>query len=102
MTHVRMVIARTLSLNSMSVGGANASAFAFFTANNGFSNCFAGMLLAPKSFCYMAVGLAPGATPPASATLEFLARQGLRESPRSASSTQGAGRRTVSDAPRCV
>jgi hypothetical protein len=30
------------------------------------------MLLAPKSFCQMAIGLAPGATPPASAALVFL------------------------------
>jgi hypothetical protein len=63
---------QTLSLNSFTIVGANASAFAFFTANHGLSNCFAGMLLAPKSFCQMAVGLAPGATPPATATLEFL------------------------------
>ncbi|MEP6572702.1 MAG: choice-of-anchor D domain-containing protein [Gemmatimonadota bacterium] len=60
---------QTLSLNSISIGGANPNAFAFFTANHGLSNCFAGTLLAPKSFCQMAVGLAPGATPPASATL---------------------------------
>jgi hypothetical protein len=63
---------QTLSLNSISIGGANASAFAFFTANHGLGNCFAGMLLAPKSFCNMAVGLAPGAAPPASAVLELL------------------------------
>jgi hypothetical protein len=62
----------TLSLNSISIAGANPDAFAFFVANHGFSNCFAGMLLAPKSFCQMAVGLAPGATAPASATLVFL------------------------------
>jgi hypothetical protein len=63
---------QTLSLNSFSIGGVNANAFAFFTANHGLSNCFAGILLAPKSFCNLAVGLAPGAIPPASATLEFL------------------------------
>jgi hypothetical protein len=63
---------QTLSLNSFSIVGANAKAFAFFTANSGQSNCFAGELLAPKSFCFLAVGLAPGATPPSSATLEFL------------------------------
>jgi hypothetical protein len=62
----------TLSLNSFSIGGSNPGAFAFFVANNGFSNCFAGILLAPKSFCQMAIGLAPGAAAPASATLEFL------------------------------
>jgi hypothetical protein len=62
----------TLSLNSISIGGANASAFAFFTANHGLSNCFAGMLLTPKGFCQLAVGPAPGATPPATATLIFL------------------------------
>jgi hypothetical protein len=63
---------QTLSLKSFTIIGAKASAFAFFTANSGQSNCFAGELLAPKSFCFLAVGLAPGATPPASATLEFL------------------------------
>jgi hypothetical protein len=62
----------TLSLDSISIGGANPDAFAFFVANHGLSNCFAGMLLAPKSFCQMAVGLAPGATAPATATLVFL------------------------------
>jgi hypothetical protein len=62
---------QTLSLTAISIGGATPSAFAFFVANHGFGNCFAGMLLAPKSFCYLAVGLAPGATPPASATLIF-------------------------------
>src|SRR3954463_9577724 len=62
----------TLSLDSISIGGANPEAFAFFVANRGFSNCFNGMLLAPKSFCQMAIGLAPGATPPASATLIFV------------------------------
>jgi hypothetical protein len=61
----------TLSLNSISIGGANAGAFAFFTANHGLSNCVAGMLLAPKSFCQLAVGPAPGAVAPASATLIF-------------------------------
>jgi hypothetical protein len=63
---------QTLSLKSFTIVGAKASAFAFFTANSGQSNCFAGELLAPKSFCFLAVGLAPGATPPASATLEFV------------------------------
>jgi len=63
---------QTLSLKSFTIVGAKASAFAFFTANSGQSNCFAGELLAPKSFCFLAVGLASGATPPASATLEFL------------------------------
>lgn len=63
---------QTLSLNSFNIVGANTKAFAFFTANSGQSNCFAGELLAPKSFCFLAVGLAPGATPPSSATLEFL------------------------------
>ena len=62
----------TLSLSSISIGGANANTFAFFTANHGLSNCFAGMLLAPKSFCQLAVGLAPGAAAPATATLIFL------------------------------
>jgi hypothetical protein len=61
----------TLALNSISIEGASPNAFAFFVANHGLSNCFAGILLAPKSFCQMAVGLAPGATPPASAALVF-------------------------------
>jgi len=60
---------QTLVLNSLSIGGANAGAFQFFVANHGLGNCFAGMLLAPKSQCFFAVGVAPGATAPASATL---------------------------------
>jgi hypothetical protein len=63
---------QTLSLDSISIFGTNPEAFAFFVANHGFSNCFAGMLLGPKSFCQMAVGLAPGAAAPASATLIFV------------------------------
>jgi hypothetical protein len=63
---------QTLSLNSFTIIGAKASAFSLFGANNGFSNCFPGVLLAPHSFCFLAVGVAPGATAPSSATLEFL------------------------------
>jgi len=63
---------QTLSLNSIKIVGANASAFSLFVANNGFSNCFAGELLAPKSFCQLAVGPVPGAVAPAHASLEFL------------------------------
>jgi hypothetical protein len=60
-----------LSLDSFSIGGANPDAFAFVVANHGLSNCFPGILLGPKSSCFLAVGLAPGATAPASATLVF-------------------------------
>ena len=60
---------QTLSLDSISIEGSNPSAFTFFVANHGLSNCFDGVLLAPKSDCLLAVGLAPGATAPASATL---------------------------------
>jgi hypothetical protein len=63
---------QTLSLNLISIVGSNASAFSLFAANHGSSNCFAGMLLAPKSFCQLAVGPVAGATPPAHASLEFL------------------------------
>jgi hypothetical protein len=63
---------QTLSLNSFSIGGTSPQAFAFYTANHGFSNCFAGILLAPKSFCYLAVAPVPGATAPAGAALTFL------------------------------
>jgi hypothetical protein len=69
---IRNAGGETLSLNSISIGGANPDAFAFFVANHGLSNCFEGMLLGPKSFCEMSVGLAPGATAPATATLTFL------------------------------
>ena len=58
----------TLVLNSIGIGGANPSAFQLTAANSGFSNCFAGIPIAPLSFCYVAVGVAPGATPPANAT----------------------------------
>jgi hypothetical protein len=59
----------TLVIDAISIGGVNPDAFQFFTANHGLGNCYAGMLLGPKSFCYMAIGLAPGAMPPANATL---------------------------------
>ena len=59
----------SLSLNSIRIAGSNPGAFQFTAANFGFSNCFAGELVAPLSFCYVGVGLAPGATAPASATL---------------------------------
>ncbi|MCK9688424.1 choice-of-anchor D domain-containing protein [Scleromatobacter humisilvae] len=58
----------TLVLNSISIGGANPAAFQITPANSGFSNCFAGIPIAPLSFCYVGVGVAPGATPPANAT----------------------------------
>ncbi len=64
--------AETLSLNSISIGGANPGAFVFSVANHGLSNCFAGILLAPKSACQLAVGPAPGTTQAASATLTFV------------------------------
>jgi hypothetical protein len=63
---------QTLVLNSIGIVGGGANAFAIVVTNHGLSNCFAGMPLAPKASCLMAVGLAPGATPPASASLEFL------------------------------
>ena len=63
---------QTLVLTSFKIVGANASAFSLFVANNGFSNCFPGVLLAPKSFCQMAVGPVPGAVAPAHAALEFI------------------------------
>jgi hypothetical protein len=61
----------TLVIHSVTIVGANPSAFSLFIANNGFSNCFPGVLLAPKSFCQMAVGPVPGAIAPARALLEF-------------------------------
>ncbi|HEX4681072.1 MAG TPA: choice-of-anchor D domain-containing protein [Gemmatimonadaceae bacterium] len=60
---------QTLAISSISIGGANVDAFQFFTANRGFSNCFDGMLLSPKSQCFLSIGPAPGALAPASATL---------------------------------
>ena len=57
-----------LVLDSIRIGGTNPAAFELTIANSGFSNCFAGIPLAPLSFCYVGVGVAPGATPPASAT----------------------------------
>ena len=58
----------SLVLGSIQIAGAHPEAFTFTTANSGFSNCFAGEPLAPLSFCYLAIGVAPGATPPANAT----------------------------------
>jgi hypothetical protein len=59
----------SLIIKSITIGGPNASAFVSTVANNGFSNCFPGIPLAPKSFCALAVGLAPGAVAPANASL---------------------------------
>ncbi|HEX4383877.1 MAG TPA: choice-of-anchor D domain-containing protein [Myxococcales bacterium] len=59
----------TLTLNSVSIGGTNPEAFQLSVTNNGFGNCFPGVLLAPKSFCFIGLGLAPDAVGPASATL---------------------------------
>lgn len=61
----------TLVINSITIAGANASSFTLSVANNGFSNCFDGIPLAPKSICRLAVGIAPGATGPANAALVF-------------------------------
>jgi hypothetical protein len=60
---------QTLALQSIAFGGANPGAFQLAVANHGLSNCFAGMLLGPHSFCNLAVGLAAGATAPSSAIL---------------------------------
>jgi hypothetical protein len=62
----------TLVLQSFSFVGANPESFAITVANSGQSNCFAGILLAPTSFCFLGVGVAPGATGPSTATLAIL------------------------------
>jgi hypothetical protein len=62
----------SLVLENISIGGANPASFQFFAANSGQSNCFSGEPLAPLSYCFLGIGLAPGATAPASATLVIL------------------------------
>ncbi len=61
----------TLVLQSIQLGGAAPQAFTFAVANHGFSNCFAGVPLAPLSSCFVAVGPAPGAVGPATASLDI-------------------------------
>jgi hypothetical protein len=63
---------QTLALQSITIGGAAPSAFAFAAANRGFSNCFAGILIAPLATCYVGIGLAPGAPAPSNAVLTIL------------------------------
>ena len=59
----------SLVLHGIAIGGASPGAFQLTAANSGFSNCFAGEPLAPLSFCYVGVGVVPGAAAPASAAL---------------------------------
>jgi len=61
-----------LVLPSIGLGGASPASFQFFTANRGFSNCFAGIALSPRSSCYLGVGPAAGAAAPSSALLVIL------------------------------
>ena len=58
----------SLVLNSIHIAGTHPTAFEFTTANSGAGNCFAGEPIAPLSFCFLAIGVATGATAPASAT----------------------------------
>jgi hypothetical protein len=62
----------TLALQSIAVAGANPEAFQIVATNAGQSNCFAGELLGPQQLCLLGIGVAPGATGPASATLTIL------------------------------
>ncbi len=58
----------SLQLRSFSIGGTNPADF-FLTSGARSGNCFAGVLIAPLSFCFIGVGVAAGAAPPASADL---------------------------------
>jgi hypothetical protein len=60
---------QSLILSSIALGGANPGAFGFTAANQGFSNCFAGVPLGPHSTCYIGVGLAAGAQAPSNGVL---------------------------------
>jgi hypothetical protein len=60
---------QSLVLSSIALGGANPGAFGVTVANQGFSNCFAGVPLGPHSTCYIGVGLAAGAQAPSSGVL---------------------------------
>jgi len=68
---------QTLSLDSLTIGGANPEAFTFAVTNHGLSNCFTPELIAPKSECLFAVALAPGVTTAASATLVIVTNDPL-------------------------
>ncbi len=59
----------TLVLGAIRIAGADPQAFQITVANSGFSNCHAGIPLAPLSYCYLGIGVAADARPPASATL---------------------------------
>lgn len=65
---VRNVGGEALVLHSISIGGANPSSFRTVSTRL-LSNCFGGVTMGPLSECNLGVGLAPGALPPASATL---------------------------------
>jgi hypothetical protein len=61
-----------LLLQSIAITGAKPSSFQITVANSGQGNCFAGIELAAHSFCFIGVGLAPGAPAPSSATLAIV------------------------------
>jgi len=68
---------KSLSLNGISIIGANPASFQIDVANHGLSNCFEGELIGPLSFCNIAVGLAPGAPVPSTATFRIVTNDPL-------------------------
>src|SRR5712675_1640962 len=77
---------QALVLQSIDLGGASPASFQFFTANRGFSNCFAGIALSPHSSCYLGVGPAAGAAAPSSARCSSSCRT-IRRRPSSTSNS---------------
>jgi len=59
----------TLVLGSIVLGGSDPGSFEIAIANQGFSNCFAGIALGPHGSCFLGVGIVAGAPAPSNALL---------------------------------
>ncbi|MFL5439072.1 MAG: choice-of-anchor D domain-containing protein [Myxococcales bacterium] len=59
----------TLVLGSLVLAGSDIGSFEITVANQGFSNCFAGMALGPHGSCFVGIGVVAGAPAPSNALL---------------------------------
>jgi len=59
----------TLVLGSLVLAGSDTGSFEITVANQGFSNCFAGMALGPHGSCFVGIGVVAGAPAPSNALL---------------------------------
>jgi hypothetical protein len=59
----------TLVLGSIALGGSDPGSFEITIANQGFSNCFAGIALGPHGSCLLGIGVTAGAPAPSNGLL---------------------------------